>query len=206
MKKAILPIALIVVAVILFFIFRPEKAVGPINNSQTEDSSSINNGDEMTNENLSFPGILGNDQILNKKVIITTNKGVIEAELYGDKAPKTVSNFVYLIDNAFYDGLTFHRVEPGFVIQGGDPKGDGTGGPGYSFEDETVQGDYVRGSLAMANSGSNTNGSQFFICLEDQPSLPKKYNLFGKVTKGMDVIDQIVVGDTMESVIIEPLE
>ncbi|AKM82520.1 TPA: peptidylprolyl isomerase [Candidatus Berkelbacteria bacterium] len=150
--------------------------------------------------NLSFPGILSKDKIENKKAVITTNKGVIEFELFADKSPKTVSNFVYLANSKFYDGLTFHRVEPGFVIQGGDPNGNGTGGPGYKFEDETVQGDYELGSVAMANSGPDTNGSQFFICLDNLPSLPKQYSLFGKVTSGIDVVKQIAVGDKIEKI------
>jgi len=148
----------------------------------------------------SFPGVLPNDKIQNKMAIITTNKGVIEFQLLAEQAPKTVSNFVYLAEAGFYDGLTFHRVEPGFVIQGGDPNGNGTGGPGYNFEDETVQSEYKAGAVAMANSGPNTNGSQFFICLEDQPTLPKSYNLFGQVTSGMDVVKQIQVGDKIDKI------
>ncbi|MCL5407113.1 MAG: peptidylprolyl isomerase [Patescibacteria group bacterium] len=150
-----------------------------------------------------FPGVLPDEKIKNKKAIVKTSKGTIELELYADKAPKTVSNFVYLAENKFYDSLTFHRVVPGFVIQGGDPNGTGTGGPGYQFEDEKVIGDYKAGTVAMANSGSNTNGSQFFICIEDQPSLPKLYNLFGQVLSGMDVVGKIQVGDKIESVTIE---
>jgi len=148
------------------------------------------------------PGTLPDSEIKNKKAVIKTAKGDIEFELYADQAPKAVSNFVYLSKEKFYDGLTFHRVETGFVIQGGDPQGTGTGGPGYKFEDETVVGDYKEGSVAMANAGPNTNGSQFFICLADQPTLPKNYSLFGQVTKGMDVVKNIVVGDKMESVTI----
>ncbi|PIS07752.1 peptidylprolyl isomerase [Candidatus Berkelbacteria bacterium CG10_big_fil_rev_8_21_14_0_10_43_13] len=152
---------------------------------------------------LKFPGVLPAEQIENKKAVIETDKGTIEFELYADKAPKTVSNFVYLVEKGYYDGLTFHRVVPDFVIQGGDPKGDGTGDPGYKFEDEPVVGDYLAGTVAMANSGTNTNGSQFFICLTDQSTLPKNYNLFGQVTTGMDVVSKIAVGDKMTSVKIE---
>lgn len=155
--------------------------------------------------NLSFPGVLPNDQILSKKAVIETDKGRIEIELFGDKAPKTVSNFIYLVDNAFYDNLTFHRVEPGFVIQGGDPNGNGTGGPGYSFPDEEVMGDYVEGSVAMANSGPDTNGSQFFICLDNLAELPKKYNLFGQVISGMEVVKSISIGDKIKTILIEPM-
>lgn len=151
----------------------------------------------------SFPGVLPADKIENKTAVIKTNKGVIEFQLYADKAPKTVSNFVYLAEAGFYDGLTFHRVVPGFVIQGGDPNGTGAGGPGYNFEDEKVQGEYLAGTVAMANSGPNSNGSQFFICLDDQQDLPKQYNLFGQVTAGMDVVKNIAVGDKIEKITIK---
>lgn len=147
-----------------------------------------------------FPGVLPGERIQGKKVTIQTNKGTMEFELYPDDAPKTVSNFVYLVEEGFYDGLTFHRVVPGFVIQGGDPVGTGVGGPGYQFEDEPVTKDYDQGIVAMANAGPDTNGSQFFIMLEDNSSLPKDYTIFGKVTKGMDVVKKIVVGDRMEKV------
>jgi cyclophilin family peptidyl-prolyl cis-trans isomerase len=134
---------------------------------------------------------------------IGTDLGDITIELYDDSAPKATSNFKKLAGEGFYDGVIFHRVIPGFVIQAGDGKFGkkasldagrvGTGGPGYTFEDEKVQGDYVRGALAMANAGPNTNGSQFFICVADLTGkLPKNYTLFGLVTKGMDVADKIV--------------
>ena len=133
---------------------------------------------------------------------IATEIGDIEIELYDQSAPKAAANFATLARKGFYDDVIFHRCIPGFVIQGGDgqygKKSDlqksrvGTGGPGYKFEDEKVQGDYLRGALAMANSGPNTNGSQFFICHQDLTGkLPKNYTLFGQVTKGMDVVDTI---------------
>lgn len=153
--------------------------------------------------NLKFPGVLPDEKIKNKKAVIKTSKGTIEFELYADKAPKTVSNFVYLAENKFYDGLIFHRIVPDFVVQGGDPTGTGTSGPGYKFEDEPVVGEYVEGSVAMANSGPDTNGSQFFISLEDNSKkMGKLYNLFGQVTVGMDVVKKITMGDKMESVTI----
>ena len=133
---------------------------------------------------------------------IATEIGEIEIELYDQSAPKAAANFATLARKGYYDDVIFHRCIPGFVIQGGDgqygKKSDlqksrvGTGGPGYKFEDEKVQGDYLRGALAMANSGPNTNGSQFFICHQDLTGkLPKNYTLFGQVTKGMDVVDTI---------------
>ena len=125
---------------------------------------------------------------------IETSEGDLTADLYVKDAPKTVNNFVFLAREHFYDGLTFHRVIPGFVVQGGDPQGNGSGGPGYKFADELPKaGAYKVGSLAMANSGPNTNGSQFFICTDDLTGrLPKNYTLFGVVTKGLDIVDRIV--------------
>lgn len=135
---------------------------------------------------------------------ITTDRGTIVIELDPRLAPTTVNNFVALARDGFYDGLTFHRVEPGFVIQGGCPEGTGRGGPGYRFADEPVRGDYTRGAVAMANAGPDTNGSQFFVCLEDLTGrLPKQYNLFGHVVEGMDTVLATRRGDVMRSVVIE---
>jgi cyclophilin family peptidyl-prolyl cis-trans isomerase len=123
---------------------------------------------------------------------LQTNHGTIELELFEADAPKTVDNFTKLAGEGFYDGLVFHRVIPDFMIQGGDPRGDGTGGPGYTFEDEPNQHRVVRGALAMANAGPNTNGSQFFIVTADEcPWLDGKHTVFGQVTGGMDVVDRI---------------
>jgi cyclophilin family peptidyl-prolyl cis-trans isomerase len=132
--------------------------------------------------------------------VIKTNKGNIELELNPAEAPQTVNNFVTLARDGFYDGVTFHRVVPGFVIQGGDPTGTGRGGPGYQFKDEPVRRPYKAGTVAMANAGPNTNGSQFFICLEDQPGLPPNYTIFGDVTSGMNVVRSIRQGDVIESI------
>ena len=134
---------------------------------------------------------------------ISTEKGDIDVDLFATDAPKATQNFVDLAKKGYYDDVVFHRVIPGFVAQVGDGQHGkkaslnagrvGTGGPGYTFADEPVRGDYVRGSLAMANAGPNTNGSQFFICHQDLTGkLPKNYTLFGQVTKGMDVVDAIV--------------
>jgi cyclophilin family peptidyl-prolyl cis-trans isomerase len=123
---------------------------------------------------------------------MTTNHGDITFELFDEDAPKTVENFRKLSRDGFYDGLSFHRIISNFMIQGGCPEGTGTGGPGYTFEDEFNQHKVVRGALAMANAGPNTNGSQFFIVTVDQaPWLDGKHTVFGKVTGGMDVVDKL---------------
>ena len=139
------------------------------------------------------------------RALITTEKGDIELALDPSRAPKTVNNFVFLAQEGYYDGLSFHRVVDDFVIQGGCPEGSGRGGPGYRFEDEPVQGEYIAGAVAMANSGPNTNGSQFFICsVDDRHKLGKQYNLFGQVVKGMDVVESIKAGDVMRKVTVSP--
>ena len=121
-----------------------------------------------------------------------TNHGAIAIELFDDDAPKTVDNFLKLARDGFYDGVIFHRVIPDFMIQGGDPTGTGSGGPGYTFEDEANDRRVVRGALAMANAGPNTNGSQFFIVTAEAcPWLDGKHTVFGRVTSGMDVADKI---------------
>ncbi len=137
---------------------------------------------------------------------INTNRGLVVVELDPQLAPKTVNNFVFLAQHHFYDGLKFHRVVPKFIIQTGDPQGTGQGGPGYKFNDEPVLANYTAGCIAMANSGPNTNGSQFFICAaDDTKALQKSYNLFGHVVKGMDVVLKIQgPGDTSNSKNIKP--
>jgi peptidyl-prolyl cis-trans isomerase B (cyclophilin B) len=138
-------------------------------------------------------------------VTMETSKGAIELELYPEHAPKTVNNFLFLAGEGFYDGTTFHRVIPNFMIQGGDPTGTGRGGPGYRFEDET-KGNPLRHDakvLSMANAGPNTNGSQFFITHAPQPHLDGKHTVFGKVTSGADVVDAIEGGDKLTSVVVQ---
>ena len=134
-------------------------------------------------------------------VIELANGGAIEMELYADDTPNTVANFVKLVNKKFYDGLTFHRVEPGFVVQGGDPEGTGQGGPGYTIKDEESHNLHVRGAVGMAKSPQpDSAGSQFYICLEAAPHLDGGYTVFGKVIKGMEYVDKIKVGDKMKSV------
>ncbi len=135
---------------------------------------------------------------------VETGKGNIVLQLNPKDAPNTVNNFVNLARDGFYDGLTFHRVE-GWVIQGGCPIGNGTGGPGYKFKDEPVKGEYRTGVLAMANAGPDTNGSQFFILKQDTP-LPKAYNLFGHVLEGQDVVNRVTRGERINKITIAESE
>ncbi len=133
-----------------------------------------------------------------------TTRGPIKIELYPDKAPLTVANFVNLAKRGFYDGLSFHRVIPDFMVQGGCPQGTGTGGPGYKFEDETSNGvRHERGVLSMANAGPATNGSQFFITHVATPWLDGKHTVFGKVLSGLEAVDTIKGGDEIKSVTID---
>lgn len=172
----------------------PEETNEPITQVTNSDTAMANQA----------PTILPAEQIEGKYIHIQTEKGEIVIELYADTAPLTVSNFVSLAGKEYFDGLTFHRREEGFVIQGGDPNGNGTGGPGYTFADELNDGGrkYSRGTVAMANRGPNTNGSQFFIMLDDV-SLPKLYTIFGTVVQGMDIVDEIKIGDAMTKVTVE---
>jgi len=138
------------------------------------------------------------------RATISTDGGTIVMDLDPQLAPSTVNNFVGLARDGYYDGLTFHRVVPEFVIQGGCPEGSGRGGPGYKFADEPVRGEYRVGAVAMANSGPDTNGSQFFVCIDDcRTKLAPSYNLFGYVIDGMDVALATKVGDVMRKVEIE---
>ena len=139
------------------------------------------------------------------RATLTTDRGDVVVDLFPEHAPKTVNNFVFLAKEGFYDGVTFHRVIPNFMVQGGDPTGTGRGGPGYTFADET-QGNplrHERGVLSMANAGPNTNGSQFFITHAPQPHLDGRHTVFGKVAEGMDVVDGIRQGDAVQKVTVE---
>lgn len=144
---------------------------------------------EPITDTLPFPEITI-DKEASYSAVLHTSKGDITISLNAAKTPVAVNNFIYLSKNKFYDNTIFHRVLKGFMIQGGDPKGDGTGGPGYSFADEPIEESYSRGIVAMANSGPDTNGSQFFIIHNDYP-LPPNYVIFGKVSEGMGVVDAI---------------
>jgi|688.fasta_scaffold00913_47 cyclophilin family peptidyl-prolyl cis-trans isomerase len=164
----------------------PSEDQAPIEADKTDNSDNI--------KNMNKPEM----QINTKKqytATLKTSEGDIKIKLYADKTPITVNNFVYLAKQSFYNNTIFHRVIDGFMIQGGDPQGNGTGGPGYKFDDEKFDGEYKRGIIAMANAGPNTNGSQFFIMHKDNP-LPKNYVIFGEVTEGLDVVDKIATAET----------
>lgn len=134
---------------------------------------------------------------------IETEKGKLVLDLFAKDVPKTVNNFVFLVREGYYDGVTFHRIIPDFMAQGGDPTGTGAGGPGYSFEDEFTGHKHGTGSLSMANAGPNTNGSQFFITYAPQPHLNNHHSVFGQLITGMDVLKELANGDVMTRVTIE---
>jgi len=161
----------------------------------------------MTKKQWDSPPAMQIDSQKIYRVTMQTNQGIIELELYPLHAPKTVNNFVFLAREGFYDGIIFHRVIPDFVIQGGDPTGTGRGGPGYRFEDECAGNPLIheRGAISMANAGPNTNGSQFFIAHSPQPHLNGKHTVFGKVVKGLEVLDAIQQGDKMELVTVSEM-
>ena len=155
---------------------------------------------------MASPPKMNIDEQVIYRVTLETNKGSIVMDLDPKLAPNSVNNFVNLARDGYYTGLTFHRVVPDFVVQGGCPEGTGTGGPGYRFDDAPVTGDYTLGAVAMATAGPNTNGSQFFICIDDcRSKLAPAYNLFGHVSSGMETALNIQVGDVMESVEIEEI-
>ncbi len=190
MKKtylfAIIVAVIITAAIGYFLIYKPQDNGENVYSKSSPQNKTVES-EQNTNTNLK-----------NKMHIITlkTNFGEIQLETYDADAPKTVDNFITLAGKSFYDNLTFHRVIKGFMIQGGDPKGNGSGGPGYTFLDElnpnteSYKAGYKKGVVAMANAGPNTNGSQFFIMLQDYP-LPNNYTIFGKVIKGQEIVDAI---------------
>ena len=158
----------------------------------------------MPTQQWSQPPAMAIDPQKSYRAEMQTNKGLIELELYPQYAPKTVNNFVFLARTGFYDDVRFHRVISNFVIQGGDPTGTGSGGPGYRFEDEVLNNPlkHETGTLSMANAGPNTNGSQFFITHSPQPHLNGRHTVFGKVTNGMDVVNTIRQGDKITALTI----
>lgn len=162
--------------------------------SQSDQSSNQKETKTMSAKSYSaFPGLLAENERVGKKAKFDTNLGSFTINLFGDKAPKTVSNFIFLAKDGFYNGLVFHRVIDNFMIQGGDPSGNGTGGPGYQFEDEFDSSLTFSkpGMLAMANSGPATNGSQFFVTVSATEWLNSKHTIFGEVVEGMDVVEKI---------------
>lgn len=185
-KKGIAVFIFILVIIGIFFLFSTDNKgkETQVNNQKNTDKPSESQQTHVG------PPAMEVDKTKSYQAIITTSYGDITIELSADKTPITVNNFVSLARKNFYNNTVFHRVIRGFMIQGGDPKGDGTGGPGYQFNDEPFDGEYTRGTVAMANSGPNTNGSQFFIMHADY-GLPKNYVIFGKVSTGLDVVDKI---------------
>lgn len=168
------------------------------NSSNSTSSSKISTNTSSTGSKVMEKPKMTTDTTKSYKAIMTTEAGPITIQLTADKTPITVNNFVTLAQNKFYDNVIFHRTISTFMIQGGDPTGTGTGGPGYKFDDEPFTGDYTKGTVAMANSGPNTNGSQFFIMTVDELALPKKYVIFGKVIEGQDVVDKIASAPTVQ--------
>jgi cyclophilin family peptidyl-prolyl cis-trans isomerase len=174
----------------------------PIQQRSPQEPSQQEVEDLASNESLQKPP-MEIDSNKTYTATLHTSDGDIEIELNAKQTPITANNFVALARKGFYGNTIFHRAIKGFMIQGGDPKGDGTGGPGYRFDDEPFTGDYARGTVAMANAGPNTNGSQFFIMHADY-ALPKNYVIFGRVTKGLDVVDAIATAPVTSSPSGEP--
>jgi len=158
----------------------------------------------MTEKQWSNPPAIQIDPQKTYRVTIETNRGDMVLELYPEHAPKTVNNFVFLAQEAFYDGVVFHRVINDFMIQGGDPTGTGTGGPGYKFEDELAENPlkHETAVISMANAGPNTNGSQFFITHSPQPHLDGMHTVFGKVVEGKEIVNAIQQGDKMLKIVV----
>lgn len=179
MKKVIVGLFVLIIAAIAFWLSRQPKEESMINEPPSAPAMEIDVHKTYT-------------------AGLETSVGTIVIALNAKETPKTVNNFVYLARQGFYNNTIFHRIIAGFMIQGGDPKGDGTGGPGYQFDDEPITGEYTRGTVAMANAGPNTNGSQFFIMHADNP-LPKNYVIFGKVQTGLDVVDKIATAQVSSS-------
>ncbi len=196
---------LLVLVLVFFLGFVAVLTLRKISNTNRTTS----NTNYQTNEDTSMPASLSANRKMNKPdMIIDQNKiyqatlhtsvGDITIDLHTKETPITANNFIYLAQNNFYNDTIFHRVIDGFMIQGGDPRGDGTGNPGYRFDDEPFTGEYARGTVAMANSGPDTNGSQFFIMHQDYP-LPPNYVIFGQVSQGLEVVDAIATAQVTTS-------
>ncbi len=204
MDKETVPVFILmgIVAIVgIFFILRQEKPARQAevmqDQSQPNSDSVTNSSDTSMQEKTQAPA-MEIDTNKSYTAVLNTSEGPIRIALNDDQTPVTVNNFVSLARKGFYDGTIFHRVIDGFMIQGGDPKGDGTGGPGYRFADEDFEGEYTRGTVAMANAGPDTNGSQFFIMHEDY-DLPKNYVIFGYVAEGMETVDAIATAPVKRS-------
>ncbi len=190
MKKTGLIVVTIFIVTVGLLLYKTQQLSKKINQSEKLTS--------LTKNNMKKPPAMEIDKTKRYTATLKTDKGEIIIALFADKTPITVNNFISLARKGFYNNTIFHRVIKGFMIQGGDPKGDGTGGPGYQFDDEPFTGDYTRGVVAMANAGPNTNGSQFFIMHADY-DLPKNYVIFGKVQSGLEVVDAIAEAPVKEN-------
>lgn len=200
-----------IVALVIFFTLKGNSGRNILNPSPTPANllgTSPSSGQKQSGsrpqtseQSIPFP-VLEKSAIQGKHVRISTNKGDVVFQFL-EEAPISSSNFIYLTEKGFYNGLTFHKRTGNSSIEGGDPKGNGSGGPGYTFMDEPLIANYERGVIAMSNAGPNTNGSQFFIQLVDDPNHKRTYDIFGFVTEGMNVADQIQPGDVMNKVTIE---
>lgn len=190
-KKSTFALFVIPVTLLIVIIILSKKDISKTNTNTVESSKSEDGiTKDIAQQSQSTNTTLAEKKVTKYLAIVKTTKGDIAINLNSDQTPVTAKNFVDLAKKNFYNGTIFHRVIKGFMIQGGDPNGDGTGGPGYKFDDEPFEGSYSRGVVAMANAGPNTNGSQFFIMLEDN-DLEKNYVIFGKVISGMEVVDAI---------------
>lgn len=197
---------IIIFAIILIFIAGVPVLlnINKSNNLEVNEEEVVNNQndnlEEVETKSYDSAPKMQLEEGVDYKAIIKTSKGDISLDLFEEKTPVTVNNFVFLADDSFYDNTIFHRIIKGFMIQGGDPEGTGRGGPGYRFDDEDFDGEYTAGTLAMANAGPNTNGSQFFIMHEDN-ALPKDYVIFGRVDEGsLDIVDAIATVSVERSV------
>ena len=181
----------------------PQENKAAATNSQTSQKIESSKTTPMNKKQYPTPPAMTIDPQKEYTAVLETDKGNMTVKLFADKTPKTVNNFVFLAREKFYDDTIFHRTLKGFMIQGGDPEGTGRGGPGYRFEDEPFTGEYKRGTLAMANAGPDTNGSQFFIMHADY-ALPPNYVIFGEVVEGIEVVDAIATAPTVASEMGEP--